>query len=111
MTDTRKIVESRHRDFLAAQNLLQFYADCAEGGPTWPAKRNPLAIAAVKRNTAGAYNYVSQFSLESADDYIRRLNRAAYVDVCGPALSLYASTVGRPDSVVTDVPEQYGYVL
>lgn len=113
MPTLRDITAARHPLYSQYAGMWAFFHDHYEGGPDYAAKPNPLfqtaAMGDIRRGGSG--RYVSQHGLEDTRDYLARLNRAACVNICQPAVDLLAGTVGSPDSVVLDVQPDYREVV
>src|SRR6266508_3950430 len=113
MADIKAIIQSRHRIYAANQALWRFYSDCFSADPTWPSKVNPLsqAVAIAGGSGTGLRNYISRFHLETAPMYLSRVSRAVPVSISEHGVNFYTQTVCKPDSVITEVPDTYSFVL
>lgn len=108
--DLKRLVASRHPQYAAMSPTWQYYADAAEAAPDYPARINPLAwgMNGQAPTPWGGYGrYLVQHALEGSDSFLSRLNRAAAVDIVGPALDLLCGAIGQPDTVAADIPKDY----
>ncbi len=106
-----QLFQARHPDYILYRSWWQYFRDAAEAAPVWATLINPLfegmAQVITGQNLVGVNRYLTQHRLESNDAYLARLQRAAVVDICGPAISLYSGTVGKQGTVIYDLPGSY----
>ena len=115
MPSANNIVESRSKVYYDNEAKFRYYADAAEGGPEYSQKINPIYRPMLGCSgdfqQRGTNRYVTQHSLEDTAAYLTRLYKSPVVNLCGPAIDLLAGTVGSPDSVIINVPNDFGMLI